>query len=88
MMETAKVAGSSRAGETLREPPLRMGMILFLISEFFLFGSLFWTYYYLRGGTPGWPPEHPSATLASINTVFLLSSSGPIWLAGWAIRRG
>jgi cytochrome c oxidase subunit 3 len=68
--------------------PMRLGMILFLVSEAFLFGSLFWTYYYLRALTPGWPPQHPSVTLASINTVFLLASSGTIWSGIQAIRRG
>jgi heme/copper-type cytochrome/quinol oxidase subunit 3 len=63
--------------------PMKWGILFFLVSEVFLFGSLFWTYYYLRGQTPGWPPEHPDAILASINTFFLLSSSVTMW---WAIR--
>jgi cytochrome c oxidase subunit III len=67
---------------------MRMGMILFLISETFLFGSLFWAYYYLRAQTPGWPPEHPSITLVSINTFLLLASSGTILWGIRAIRRG
>ena len=71
-----------------RSSPMRMGILMFLISEAFLFGSLFWTYYYLRALTPGWPPQHPEATLAGINTVFLLVSSGTIWLGIRAIRKG
>jgi heme/copper-type cytochrome/quinol oxidase subunit 3 len=67
---------------------MRMGIVLFLISETFLFGSLFWTYYYLRAQTVGWPPEHPSNTLAWINTFLLLASSGVIFWAARAIRRG
>jgi cytochrome c oxidase subunit 3 len=67
---------------------MRLGMVLFLISEAFLFGSLFWTYYYLRALTPGWPPEHPSAVLASVNTAILLSSSIVIWLGTQVIRKG
>jgi cytochrome c oxidase subunit III len=64
-------------------------MILFLISEAFLFGSLFWTYYYLRANTPVWPPNgvELDTGLASVNTVVLLSSSAVIWLAGRAIGR-
>jgi cytochrome c oxidase subunit 3 len=68
--------------------PMRLGMVLFLASESFLFGSLFWTYYYLRALTPGWPPQHPEAILAAVNTFFLLSSSGTIWAGIRAIRRG
>jgi cytochrome c oxidase subunit 3 len=73
---------------TTRWPAVRVGMVLFLISEAFLFGALFWTYYYLRGLTPGWPPHTPPATLAIVNTAVLLASSGAIWLGARAIRRG
>lgn len=81
---------AEQAVEQLRsEPtPMRWGILLFLISEVFLFGSLFLTYYYLRALTPGWPPEHPATTLAGINTFFLLSSSVTIWWAGNAISWG
>jgi cytochrome c oxidase subunit 3 len=73
-----------------KSPPraMRMGMVLFLSSEVFLFGSLFWAYYYLRGLTPGWPPYHPAATLAGINTFLLLTSSLTVWLGIRAIRSG
>ena len=66
------------------------GMVLFLISEAFLFGSLFWTYYYLRATTAVWPPAGvtPDLGLASVNTFLLLSSSAVIWWAGRAIRQG
>jgi len=66
------------------------GMVMFLISEAFLFGSLFWTYYYLRATTQVWPPAgvKPDLMLASINTILLLSSSAVIWWAGRSIRRG
>lgn len=74
--------------ESARSSPMRLGMVLFLISEAFLFGVLFWTYYYLRGLTPGWPPHSPPATLAFVNTAVLLSSSATIWLGARAIRKG
>jgi cytochrome c oxidase subunit 3 len=67
---------------------MRLGMVLFLVSEAFLFGALFWTYYYLRALTPGWPPQRPAAALAVINTVLLLASSGAIWLGLRAIKAG
>ncbi len=68
----------------------QFGLVLFLISEVFLFGSLFWTYYYLRVETPVWPPKgvELDMTLAIINTVILLSSSLTIWFGGQAIRKG
>jgi heme/copper-type cytochrome/quinol oxidase subunit 3 len=66
------------------------GMVLFLISEAFLFGSLFWTYYYLRATTAVWPPAgvNPDLGLASVNTFLLLSSSAVMWWGGRAIRHG
>jgi heme/copper-type cytochrome/quinol oxidase subunit 3 len=65
------------------------GMILFLISEAFLFGALFWAYYYLRHYAVMWPPPgvELDRTLAIANTVILLSSSVTMWLAGRAIRK-
>jgi cytochrome c oxidase subunit 3 len=82
-METSDVAQ-----EGSLSPTLKTGMKVFLTSEAFLFGSLFWTYYYLRALTPGWPPEHPSATLAGVNTILLLASSLTVWLGLRAIRAG
>jgi heme/copper-type cytochrome/quinol oxidase subunit 3 len=70
--------------------PMYFGMVLFLVSEVFLFGSLFWTYYYLRAENAVWPPAsvHLDMVPASINTVLLLSSSLVIWWASRLIRRG
>jgi cytochrome c oxidase subunit 3 len=64
-------------------------MVFFLISEAFLFGSLFTTYYYLRAEAPVWPPVgvQLDPVLAIINTILLLSSSGAILWAGSAIRK-
>jgi heme/copper-type cytochrome/quinol oxidase subunit 3 len=70
-------------------PNVILGVILFLISEAFLFGALFWTYYYLRGHTPVWPPEgvELETGLALVNTFILLASSGTIWWAERSVRR-
>ncbi len=67
-----------------------LGMVLFLISEAFLFGSLFWTYYYLRDNTPEWPPAGVdlNTALVSANTAILLSSSAAMLWATRAIRQG
>ena len=83
-MEAGKPVEAEKSGLYVMRP----GIILFIISEAFLFGSLFWTYYYLRAWTPGWPPEHPDPVLASINTVVLLPSSYYISRAVSAIQRG
>jgi len=70
--------------------PAFLGMVLFLVSEFFLFGSLFWTYYYLRAKTAVWPPAGVvlDNNLAYVNTAILLSSSVFVWWAGRAVRSG
>jgi heme/copper-type cytochrome/quinol oxidase subunit 3 len=77
-------------GEQTGRSPLLLGMVLFLISEFFLFGSLFWTYYYLRAETAIWPPAGVDLrlTFAVVNTVVLLSSSLSVWWAGRQVRLG
>jgi cytochrome c oxidase subunit 3 len=66
-----------------------VGMIFFLVSEAFLFGGLFWTYYFLRAASNIWPPEgvELNLSLAITNTIILLLSSATIQLAAAAIRR-
>ncbi len=53
------------------------GVIIFLISEFFLFGSLFFVYYYLRVVSGIWPPADVQLSMFRpvLNTVLLLTSS-------------
>ena len=69
--------------------PMRLGVVLFLVSELFLFGSLFWTYYYLRAKTEIWPPAGVTLdlNLASVNTAILLVSSLTLLWAGRSIRQ-
>jgi cytochrome c oxidase subunit III len=88
--ETTPTAASPVGEEMVSRNPMRMGMVFFLISEAFLFGSLFWTYYYLRAETAVWPPAgvELNLTLAGLNTFFLLASSVSIWWAGGQIRKG
>lgn len=73
-----------------RQTPLYLGMALFIISEAFLFGSLFWTYFYLRAKTTVWPPEgvHLEVALMSANTLILLASSATMERALASIKRG
>ena len=67
-----------------------LGMVLFIISEAFLFGSLFLTYYYLRGHTPVWPPAgvELDTPLMVLNTLVLLASSATTQWAVSAAHRG
>jgi cytochrome c oxidase subunit 3 len=89
-MSSVVLEASAPADEEFRSSPRRLGMILFLISETFLFGAIFTTYYYLRAESPVWPPAgvQLDMVLASINTAILLSSSVAVWWAGRAIRKG
>jgi cytochrome c oxidase subunit 3 len=75
---------------TARGRPAYLGMIFFLVSELFLFGSLFWTYFYLRVETAVWPPAgiKPDTILAGVNTLFLLAGSGVIMWAVNGLRKG
>jgi cytochrome c oxidase subunit III len=88
--EQSPAEAANIATERTARSPVFLGMIFFLISEAFLFGSLFWAYYYLRAENPVWPPAgvQLDLPLAIINTFILLVSSLTIWLAGEAIQKG
>jgi heme/copper-type cytochrome/quinol oxidase subunit 3 len=66
------------------------GMVVFLASEAFLFGSLFFSYFYFKINSPVWPPAgvRLDIGLALINTAILLSSSAVVWLASRLARLG
>ena len=65
------------------------GMTFFIITEATLFAYLFFSYYYLGSQHSKWPPNGaPELELAVINTVILVSSSVPMWLAERVLRRG
>ncbi|HKZ50728.1 MAG TPA: cytochrome c oxidase subunit 3, partial [Dehalococcoidia bacterium] len=83
-------AERAAAAERPWQSAVYLGMLLFLVSEAFLFGSLFWIYYYLKDNTPIWPPAGVDfgRALAVVNTAILLASSGTMYLATRAIRRG
>jgi heme/copper-type cytochrome/quinol oxidase subunit 3 len=65
-------------------------MIIFLASEVFLFGSLFFTYFYLKINTKPWPPAgvNLDSRLAAINTGILICGSVLVWAASSLVRRG
>ena len=66
------------------------GMVVFLASEIFLFGSLFFTYFYLKINTRPWPPAGVSldTNLAAVNTAVLVCGSAMVWGASSLVRRG
>lgn len=65
------------------------GIVIFLISEFFLFGALFFVYYFLRVTSATWPPAdvHLSMIRPILNTGILLTSSVTMALAVKAWRQ-
>jgi len=68
----------------------KLGMWLFLASEVMLFGSLFSALILLRTGAPHWPHgwEELNVNLATLNTVFLITSSVTMVLAFAKIKEG
>ncbi|MDP2728046.1 MAG: cytochrome c oxidase subunit 3 [Dehalococcoidia bacterium] len=83
----------ARTAERQEQPGMsriHVGMLLFLLSETFLFGNLFWTYFYLRAKSPVWPPQGVilDLPLIAVNTIILLSSSITMQLAINNARRG
>lgn len=71
--------------------PVRLGMVLFIVSEAMLFAALFAAYFSLRGTSAAWPPtpgvERPELTLVTLNTLLLLGSGVTMQLAVGAVRR-
>lgn len=68
----------------------RFAMLLFLGSESVFFIFLITAYIYYHGDVKGGPTAHSSLNpvKTGIYTVILLTSSGTIWLAERAFRRG
>ncbi len=71
--------------------PLWWGMVLLLVIETAVIGTLITSYFYLRINQPEWPPpgvDPPELLLPTLNTVILLASSIPMYLADHGITRG
>ena len=67
------------------------GMAMLVASEATLFGTLIGSYYYLRFGTPHWPPfgtPEPRVVVPLILAGVMATTSLPMWLAVRAVRRG
>ncbi len=66
-------------------------MVLLLVVEATVFGTLIASYFYLRMTEPDWPPagvDPPKLLLPTINTLILVASSVPVYLADTGIARG
>jgi cytochrome c oxidase subunit III len=71
--------------------PLWWGMVLLLVIESTVFGTLISTYYYLKMVAPTWPPpgiDPPDLLLPTVNSLILLGSSVPIFMADRGIAQG
>jgi heme/copper-type cytochrome/quinol oxidase subunit 3 len=74
-----------------RRAPVWWGVMLMIVIELTVFASLIASYFYLKVGSPVWPPggiEPPELLLPSINAGVLLLSSLPVWWADSGIRKG
>jgi cytochrome c oxidase subunit I+III len=86
LLSTSTVAASRGS-----YPPIWWGMLLLILIESVVFGSLISTYLYLRSGTPEWPLggiSKPDLLLPAINALILFASTIPIYLADHGIRKG
>lgn len=68
------------------------GMVMLIVTESMLFGSLIASYFYIRfKSAPVWPPDGiptPSLKLPLIMSVILWTSSWPVHMADRAARNG
>jgi len=71
--------------------PIWWGIVMLLAIESAVFGTLIASYFYLRIGEPTWPPpgiDPPKLLLPTLNTLILVASSLPMYLADRAVTRG
>jgi heme/copper-type cytochrome/quinol oxidase subunit 3 len=95
-MALAMTAPAIDAPQTLpvelqdRRAPAWWGVVCLIATEAALFAYFLFSYFYLGSIARGaWPPHGPpELRLALPNTLVLLASSGTMWWAESAIRRG
>ena len=84
-------AVAQRADET-EAANVRLGVLVFIVSETMLFAAFFAAYFFLRGESITWPPtpeiQRPELPLVALNTLFLLTSSVTLQRAIGRIRAG
>lgn len=71
--------------------PVWWGIVMLLVIESAVFGTLIASFFYLRIGEMQWPPagvKEPELLLPTINTVVLLASSVPMRIADRAVTAG
>jgi heme/copper-type cytochrome/quinol oxidase subunit 3 len=79
------------ARSRVAEPNGWWGMLLFVLSEATVFGSLIGTYYYLDFHVAHWPPTGialPSVTAPALDTAGLALTGPMLWVAMRAVRAG
>jgi cytochrome c oxidase subunit 1/cytochrome c oxidase subunit I+III len=72
-------------------PPYFYGMVLLIVIEAAVFAALISSFFYLAAGAESWPPgdmKPPELLLPTVNTLFLLASSGAMFVADRGIRKG
>ncbi|HZP97433.1 MAG TPA: heme-copper oxidase subunit III, partial [Candidatus Limnocylindria bacterium] len=94
MSAATRSAAHAGASPALEDRNVRIGMLLFIVTEVMLFAAFFAAYFYLRSESATWPPagalRRPELGLVSVNTVILMTSSISLQLAhagGRAWRR-
>jgi cytochrome c oxidase subunit III len=71
--------------------PLWWGMVMLIVIEIMVFGSLIVSYFYLKAGSLEWPPggiDKPELLLPTINLFVLIISGGTMYWADSGIKKG
>lgn len=71
--------------------PIWWGVAMLLAIEATVFATLIASYFYLQMSEPQWPPagiEPPKLPLPTLNTIVLMASSIPMYLADSAVTQG
>ena len=84
-------AAAARARSRVAKPSGWWGMLLFVLTEATLFGTIFGTYFYLRFKVPQWPPRgvpEPDVVVPLVLAFVLAATAVPMAVASRAARAG